>query len=504
MKLTLNEYQDKVRACWLGKNIGGTLGATLEGKRGVREIDYYLHDITKGVLPNDDLDLQLVWLLAAEQYGRALNAEILAEYWLTYIVADWSEYGAAKNNLKAGFPIGAANRYQNHNMNSCGCFIRSEIWACLAPGHPEIAVRYAYEDGSVDHADEGLFGEIFCAAMQSAAFCEHDIRKLVEIGFSYIPKDSKVALAVRTAIDCYDRGVDWKTARKTILKTVPGSFGLAGDGYLDERDPEVPEGPMGFDAPSNIAITVLGAMYGEGDFSKSLCIAAGCCEDSDCTAGALGAMLGIIGGCAAIDEKWLVPIGDEIKTVSIDTTKQGNIDCMLPDSVTALTDRVTKLMPTFMLRHFNPTDGSISMSDHLFDRTEKTGVYSHESFQHILTRRNQGMKKEHPLFELLLIPEDGICIKADEEKKFKLCITDKLFRHHWLNIRLDLPEEWEAYPAKELSFFTDQRTGGCRLTKVSFSITPHQLQKNKYEIPVLIRAQDSVQTVCLNLVLVAR
>lgn len=65
-------------------------------------------------------------------------------------------------------------------------FIRSEIWACLAPGYPEIAVRYAYEDAICDHADEGVYGELFCAALQSAAFVEKDMDKLVSIAKSYI------------------------------------------------------------------------------------------------------------------------------------------------------------------------------------------------------------------------------------------------------------------------------------------------------------------------------
>ena len=29
--MNFKEYADKVRACWLGKNIGGTLGCPLEG-----------------------------------------------------------------------------------------------------------------------------------------------------------------------------------------------------------------------------------------------------------------------------------------------------------------------------------------------------------------------------------------------------------------------------------------------------------------------------------------
>lgn len=58
--MNLSTYRDKVRACWLGKNIGGTLGGPYEGHRGVFDLTFYTHDIKTGVLPNDDLDLQLI------------------------------------------------------------------------------------------------------------------------------------------------------------------------------------------------------------------------------------------------------------------------------------------------------------------------------------------------------------------------------------------------------------------------------------------------------------
>ena len=97
--MKFSDYKDRVRACWLGKNIGGTLGGPFEGYRGVFDITYYTHRLEDGVLPNDDLDLQLVWLIAAEAFGKAVTSEVLGEYWLTYIPCDWSEYGAGKNNL---------------------------------------------------------------------------------------------------------------------------------------------------------------------------------------------------------------------------------------------------------------------------------------------------------------------------------------------------------------------------------------------------------------------
>ncbi len=96
MQLTLHDYRNKVLGCWLGKNIGGTLGAPFECKRGVFPIEFYTQDTHGEPLPNDDLDLQLVWLNAAEKYGRSVSSSILGEYWLMYVVPNWGEYGAGK------------------------------------------------------------------------------------------------------------------------------------------------------------------------------------------------------------------------------------------------------------------------------------------------------------------------------------------------------------------------------------------------------------------------
>ena len=54
-KISKSEYLNKVRGCWLGKNIGGTLGAPFESVRTAADIDFYTHDLSLGALPNDDL-----------------------------------------------------------------------------------------------------------------------------------------------------------------------------------------------------------------------------------------------------------------------------------------------------------------------------------------------------------------------------------------------------------------------------------------------------------------
>jgi len=152
--LSLSALRDKVLGCWMGKNAGGTLGAPLEvafGQPEPYDIWWYPR-LQEGGIPNDDLELQLIWLLALEQAGPSLDASILAQYWLDYVGYNWDEYGLHRTNLKLGLrpPVSVAS---NNWFNDCmGCPIRSEIWACIAPGFPRIAVRYAYEDAIIDHA----------------------------------------------------------------------------------------------------------------------------------------------------------------------------------------------------------------------------------------------------------------------------------------------------------------------------------------------------------------
>ena len=72
--ITLNRaaLRDKIYACWIGKNIGGTMGTPYEGRREINDIQGF---VTKPgeVLPNDDLDLQMIWLRVIEEDGPYLS-----------------------------------------------------------------------------------------------------------------------------------------------------------------------------------------------------------------------------------------------------------------------------------------------------------------------------------------------------------------------------------------------------------------------------------------------
>ena len=207
-RLNLKDYGDKALGCWTGKNIGGTLGAPFEGRREMQDVTFYTQDLHGKPEPNDDLDLQLVWLQAIEEQGiQALNERILGEYWISSITAPWNEYGVGKANIKVGLtpPLsGSCNNEQWKYSN--GAWIRAEIWACLFPGNPDLAIRGAYMDACVDHCGEGVYAEMFVAALESAAFVVDDMDELIKIGLSKIPADSLVARSVKVACDCFAEG----------------------------------------------------------------------------------------------------------------------------------------------------------------------------------------------------------------------------------------------------------------------------------------------------------
>ncbi len=76
--------KDKIMGCWLGKNAGGTLGEPLEEKYGKKEmfdIDWY-PSLPEGGIPNDDLELQLIFLQVLLEKGPGFTSADLIQEWL--------------------------------------------------------------------------------------------------------------------------------------------------------------------------------------------------------------------------------------------------------------------------------------------------------------------------------------------------------------------------------------------------------------------------------------
>jgi ADP-ribosylglycohydrolase len=292
VRLTEKEYRNKVLGCWMGKNIGGTLGMPFEGTMDMLNLTFF-DPVPKEPIGNDDLDLQLVWLHTLVEKGINIDEHDMQRAWLNHVKDPFpDEYNKCYSAWENGLAPPVCGWYNNVFINCMGAPIRSEVWAAVCPGVPGRAVEYAYNDGILDHAEEGIYGEIFLAALESAAFCESDINKLLDIASCYIPADSLIMWGVNCVRENHKKGTDWREVR----------------GILVEKYDTI---EMAF-APINLAFMVVGLLYGD-DFGSTLCTAVNCGYDTDCTGATVGSILGIMHGADKIPQKWIEPVGMGIK-----------------------------------------------------------------------------------------------------------------------------------------------------------------------------------------------
>jgi ADP-ribosylglycohydrolase len=308
-------YREKVLGCWLGKAVGGTLGGPAEGKDGPLSLTFY-HPVPDRMLPNDDLDLQIAWMEALRRHGLPVDRHTLAQAWLAHIHLWPDEYGVACRNLTQGLYPPASGWFDNGFTAGMGAAIRTEIWACLAPGDPALAAALATEDACVDHAGEGLYAAQYLAALESAAFVEQDQETLLELAASTIPGDSRVARALSDTRDWWAETHDWLEVRERILAQ---------------------HGRQNFtDVAQNLAFILLGWLTGGDDFGAAISTAVNCGRDTDCTGATLGALLGILNP-QGIDDEWLEPIGRDL------VLSPGMVGMHPGATLDTLTDQVTAL-----------------------------------------------------------------------------------------------------------------------------------------------------------------
>ena len=240
-----NEFLDKVHGCWYGKCLGGAAGAPLEGVKKLIDIKDFT-EIFNPDLPNDDLDIQLLWLDVLENKGYIITSCDLADAWIKKCWYPFSEYGYFMKNYMRGIkpPYSGIvnNRFFKEGM---GCPIRSEIWGVLCAGKPELAKEYAYLDACLDHADNSVYAEQFLACVEAMAFFESDIVTLVKKGMEYIPSDSKLSEAFNYILLKYENGEDWVSVRRGMLN----KFGH----------------PDFTNVVQNLGIVLISLLYGKGD-----------------------------------------------------------------------------------------------------------------------------------------------------------------------------------------------------------------------------------------------
>lgn len=282
----------KIHACWLGKAVGGTLGMPWEGFDGPNDLTFY-DPVPTEMVANDDLDLQVLWACVLDEMGNDIRVDRhdLAKAWQERVDFPWGEYGVCKRNLANGLKPPLSGSFDNWWHDGMGAAIRSEIWACLAAGDPDLAAAYAYEDACVDHDKDGIWSEQFLARLEAAAFTQSDPDTLLDLALEPLPAESRVKQAVQDTRAWYAQSGDWLDVRAKVLEKY--------------HDADFTHTHM------NLAFTVLSWLAGGGDFGNTICIATNCGQDTDCTAATIGSLLGILDPDCISDE-WLKPIGTDL------------------------------------------------------------------------------------------------------------------------------------------------------------------------------------------------
>ncbi len=292
MQLSYDQYLDQVLGGWIGKSMGGAIGARFEGHKGWIELraDEMFPD---AMPPNDDLDLQVLWLKVLEEKGPALTSDDLAEAWLEGCWYPFNEYGIFRRNWRLGIHPPYSGRFTNQFWETGeGCPIRAEIWGYAFPGAPDLAAKFAYMDGTLDHTEQSVGAEQMLAAMASMAFFVPDVRRLASMFRHYLPAGTRIERLTSAAFTAYDEGLSLRDARDRLMA-------LAG----------VPEA---CDAQINIPFTFLGLLYGGNDLEKVMLSALACGYDTDCTVASAAALVGQILGAKRIPEALKAPVGDEL------------------------------------------------------------------------------------------------------------------------------------------------------------------------------------------------
>lgn len=342
--------EDRVRGAWLGRICGCLLGKPVEGWRTnvilpfLKETgNYPLHrylsknDVTeerkerylneyKLALENrayadrydcapvdDDTNYTVMAMRVLEKYGREFTPYDVSRVWLEaqvirpYCTAERVAY----RNFINGFVPPASAIYKNAYREYIGAQIRADYFGYINPGNPELAAEMAWRDASISHVKNGIYGEMFVAAMIAAAAVCEDLPSIVMAGLEQIPKTSRLYEAITEVLEWYNGDVSEKQAFAKIHER------------YNERN--------SYDwchTVSNAMIVVVSLLWGRCDYSKTICMAVETGFDTDCNGATVGSILGMFRGTGIIESKWSDPVNG-----ALDTTIEGHTRYRIDDLV---------------------------------------------------------------------------------------------------------------------------------------------------------------------------
>lgn len=297
---------DKVKGGWFAQTIGCTYGGPTEFKfkgglmqdsEPILWYDSYIYDTfieDPGLY--DDVYMDLTFLEVMAGNGLDAPVELYAQRFANADYKLWHANQAARYNILNGImPPQSGHWMHNPHADDIDFQIEADFIGMLYPGMTNSASQQCDRIGHIMNYGDGWYGGVFISALYSLAYVNSDIPTLVSEAVKVIPEGTKFRSCMDDVIRLHAKyPSDWKQCWFEVDK-------------LHSFDVGCPEGVWnGFniDAVINSAYVVMGLLYGEGDFGKTMEIATRCGQDSDCNPASAAGVLGVIYGYDAIPEKY--------------------------------------------------------------------------------------------------------------------------------------------------------------------------------------------------------
>jgi len=315
-RLGVDVYRDRVHGGWLGQNVGVLYGEPTEfgiqwsrpgepHKITWRGRELTMEDTTdwfvkpNGAHDQDDCYIELITLEGFEKFGLALTQRQVAELWQLNKPAIWCANAAAFNNFHnfaIAPPLSGHPAFSN-NTTDIDAQIEVDLMGLISPGMPNTCEKWARFQAGITNFGEGTYAAVFVAQCYSAAFFDDDIRSIVQTALKKVPAESLYASMVRDMLEWHAAKMDWRDARQAYAKKYPQAHGIH--------------------AVANSACVLLGLLWGEKDYTKTLQISTLAGWDSDCNPSTAAGILGCVIGAKATPDRWKEPLRDSYRNTTV-------------------------------------------------------------------------------------------------------------------------------------------------------------------------------------------
>ena len=253
-----------------------------------------------GMPEDDDLNFPILTLELMETHGRNLSTEHFAEAWLAALPAGrvfTAERAAYRNILDARTAPDTA-RHHNPFREWIGALIRADVHGWAHPGDVRAAAASGWTDARLSHTRNGIYGEMWAAAMCSASLTATSADAVLDAADTVVPPDSRLAAAVRLG-------------RQTGTALAEGS--LTSAAALDVLHAEF-DGMHWVHTLNNAALTACAIQAYGGDFGAAIALGVSGGWDTDSIGATIGSVVGGLLGADGIGEVWTDPLKDSVAT----------------------------------------------------------------------------------------------------------------------------------------------------------------------------------------------